>query len=412
MTTMPAITERVRDMYTRFPYPPPSAVAGTLPVPAALEYVRYVLWPGRKSLHKLRVLDAGCGTGLTAVSIAQQYPQVEVTGIDLSETSLGHARSLAKQAGVAKNIEFRCLPIERVGELNQQFDYIISSGVIHHLDSPAVGLRALTDLLAPNGGIFLMLYATYGRAGVYMLQDAMRVLGGERDFSDRANMARRVVQHLPGDHPFSQMEWVDVGWKSDAGVVDLLLHVRDRSYTVPQIYDLLDGAGLQLARFVGPLAYEPTTYVRDPELAQRFQELDYPARAAVAELLNGRIRRHQVFATRTSYEPFHPVVAGQVALAMRPLRSPLFAWNEMEEMGANTRLKERNVSDSYSRTFDLAPWNIAVLGECTGTRTAFDIFRLPKIQRVIPGATADDKLAMFGDLLQLLAAQEVILCEI
>ncbi len=416
MTTKPAITERVRDMYTRYPYPPPDAVAGTRPISTVLEYARHVLWPWRKNLAGLRVLDAGCGTGTAAVVIARDFPEVEVVGIDLSQTSLRHARALAKKHGVGKNLQFRCLPIERVGELNQQFDYIISSGVIHHLDSPDRGLRALTDILSPSGGIFLMVYATYGRAGVYMLQDAMRVLGGERDFVERADMARTVVQHLPNQHPFDPNHWADVRWTGDAGVVDLLLHVRDRSYTVPQVYELLDGAGLRLARFTDPVAYDPTTYVRDPELVRRFEELDTPARAQVAELLNGRMKKHHLFATRADYAPLHPTVAGHVALAMRPSRSPMFAWDELEEIGEagheEIRVKERSFSENYTRSFDLAPWNVAILAACDGTRTALDIFCLPEISALIPGETVEDKLATFGALIQVFAAHEVILCEI
>ena len=416
MTTKPAITERVRDMYTRFPYPPPEAVAGTRPISTFLDYARHVLWPWRKDLAGLRVLDAGCGTGTAAVVIARDFPEVEVVGIDLSQTSLRHARALAKKYKVGNNLQLRCLPIERVGELKQQFDYIISSGVIHHLDSPDQGLRALTDVLSAFGGIFLMVYATYGRAGVYMLQDAMRVLGGERDFVERADMARTVVEHLPNQHPFDRSQWADVRWSGDAGVVDLLLHVRDRSYTVPQLYDLLDGAGLRLDRFTDSVAYDPTTYVRDPELARRFEELDSPARAQVAELLNGRMRKHHLFATRASYVPFHPTVAGHVALTLRPSRSPMFAWDELEEIGEvgheEVRLKERPLSESYARSFDLAPWNVAMLAACDGTRTAMDIFGLPEFHPLIPGDTTEDKLATFGELLQLLAAHEVILCEI
>jgi len=416
MTTKPAITERVRDMYTRFPYPPPAAVAGTRPISTVLDYARHVLWPWRTDLAGLRVLDAGCGTGTAAVIIARDFPEVEVVGIDLSETSLQHARELAKQFNVGDNLQLRSLPIERVGELNQQFDYIISSGVIHHLDSPDEGLRALTEVLSPSGGIFLMVYATYGRAGVYMLQDAMRLLGGERDFAERADMARTVVEHLPNQHPFDPANWADIRWSGDAGVVDLLLHVRDRSYTVPQLYELLDGAGLRLARFTDPVAYDPTTYVRDPDLARRFEELDPPARAQVAELLNGRMRKHHLFATRASYVPVHPPVEGLVALALRPSRSPIFAWDELEEIGEEgheeIRLKERTLSEAYSRSFDLAPWNVAVLAACDGTRTAMDIFCLPEIYPLVPGDTAEDKLATFGELVQLLAAHEVILCEI
>jgi hypothetical protein len=48
---------------------------------------------------------------------------------------------------------------------------------VHHLPDPDAGLRALHDVLKPNGALNVMVYAPYGRAGVYMLQDYCRRLG-------------------------------------------------------------------------------------------------------------------------------------------------------------------------------------------------------------------------------------------
>src|SRR6266542_3084799 len=237
--TLAAITAQVRDMYTRFPYPPPGVLAGT-PIPAIMDYTRFIFWPERRDLSGLRVLDAGCGTGDTAVAIAAANPTIEVVGIDLSETSLALARAQADQ---------------------------------------------------------------------------------------RVALARALVQRLPQDHPFKAREWTDPNWPGDAGLVDLLLHVRDRSYTVPQIFELLDGAGLQLARFMDPLSYEPATYVGQ---AGEFDALDPRRRAELAELLCGSMRKHSFYATRSTYTPFHPLPAGELLLGLRPRLSPLFAWDSLE----------------------------------------------------------------------------------
>ena len=412
LSTMPAITRQVQDMYTRFPYPPPGATEGT-PIPACMDYIRHIFWPSRSDLSGLRVLDAGCGTGATAVTIARDYPEIEVVGIDLSETSLGHARALAERFGVGNNLLLRSLPIEDVSELGQKFDYIVSSGVIHHLDSPVRGLQALTDVLTPTGGISLMVYGTYGRAGVYMLQDAIRVLGGGADYPESAAIARSLLKHLAADHPFTG-KFEDANWEGDAGIVDLLLHVRDRSYTVPQIFDLLDDAGLQLTRFLDRVAYDPSIYIPDPALKVHFDALDSRARAAVAELLNGKMRKHSLFATHVGYEPFHPRPAGLVLLALHPRRSPMYGWEKIEVVGKKgrkqLRLKEEHVSDEYSREMDFAYWQMSVVGECDGIRTAREVFDLAHVQTRIPGADADAKLHRFGELLELLADQEVILC--
>src|SRR5437868_998648 len=140
MPTLSAITQQVRDLYTRFPYPPPpETLQRATPICGIMDYTRHIFWPGRSDLAGLKVLDAGCGTGYTTVMIARDYPEIEVVGVDLSETSLGCARALADTAGVGNNLQLHALPIEEVGSLRQQFDYIIASGVIHHLDSPVSG---------------------------------------------------------------------------------------------------------------------------------------------------------------------------------------------------------------------------------------------------------------------------------
>ena len=42
--------------------------------------------------QRKRVLDVGAGSGILAAEIARQYPEKAVTGIDISETRLKHAR--------------------------------------------------------------------------------------------------------------------------------------------------------------------------------------------------------------------------------------------------------------------------------------------------------------------------------
>jgi hypothetical protein len=225
---------------------------------------------------------------------------------------------------------------------------------------------------------------------------------------------RSLLKDLPPDHPFNVRDMLDVTWDDDAGIVDLLLHVRDRSYSVPQVFQLLDDAGLQLTRFIDRLAYDPAMYIHDPAVIARFDRLDPRARAAVAELLNGKMRKHGLYATRDGYVPYQPTPSGLVLLALRPRRSPLYGWGSIETVGKKRhkqlRLTEQHVSEEYSREFDFAPWQISVVTECDGIRTAMEVFSLPHVQHMIPGADLDDKFRRFGELLEILADQEVILC--
>lgn len=76
------------------------------------------------------------------------------------------------------------------------FDYIDCCGVLHHLDDPDAGLAALTRVLAPQGGIGLMLYGHYGRRGVYDVQTILRTLAAEGTPKERVTQAKRVLNQL------------------------------------------------------------------------------------------------------------------------------------------------------------------------------------------------------------------------
>jgi hypothetical protein len=72
--------------------------------------------------------------------------------------------------------------------------------VLHHLAGPDVGLRALRSVLKPEGAIYLMVYAPYGRTGVYMLQDYCRRLGiatSDQDIQDLIATLKELPQHHP-----------------------------------------------------------------------------------------------------------------------------------------------------------------------------------------------------------------------
>ena len=78
-----------------------------------------------------RVVDLGSGAGLDAFIAAQRAgPRGSVIGVDLNDTMLAKARSVAVQAGVG-TVEFRKGRIEEVPVMDDAVDLIISNGVIN-----------------------------------------------------------------------------------------------------------------------------------------------------------------------------------------------------------------------------------------------------------------------------------------
>ncbi len=78
------------------------------------------------------VLDAGCGTGLTTLRIAEQHPQCTVCGLDLSPKMIGVAQSDAAERGL--DVDLRVGSITDLPYPDAAFDVVLTNIMFHHLD--------------------------------------------------------------------------------------------------------------------------------------------------------------------------------------------------------------------------------------------------------------------------------------
>ncbi len=301
--------QRVAAQYEAYPYPmrdpkdeAKRLVAGSPSNLAEIDH--WVFGANRPASAPLNVLIAGGGTGDATIMLAQQMADAgragTVTYLDRSSTAREIAQARAKARGLTNIVwEDRSL-LDLPGSGLGPFNYIDCCGVLHHLPDPGRGLRALSSVLAPHGGMGLMVYAPHGRTGVYMVQDALRLLApASDDLADRVGTARRVLKQLPQTNWFTQNPFIsDHTRGGDAGLYDLLLHERDRAFTVPQFAELLDDNGLQVNCWLDPMRYTPETYLADPKLRAKAASLDTLSRAALAEALAGNMGVHVVYCTR------------------------------------------------------------------------------------------------------------------
>ena len=416
---MHSTTQLVQAQYERYPYPPVEQSLG-FPILAALDYVRAALWPRRPNLEGVRVLDAGCGTGHVAVEIACRHPEAEIVAMDLSATSLAGAARRAEQAKVAGRIAFHQGAIEDLGALplgDRPFDYIVSSGVLHHLVDPAAGVRALAEHLAPQGVIGLMVYAPHGRHGVYVLQELLRRIGSGKPITEQVALAREILGGLPDNHPFRPKEFADQKWGGDAGLVDLLLHAQDRSFTVPELRELVATADLQIARFFLPYLYRPESYMAPASQTASAVVESGSDPAAIAELLSGNMRMHVALVSRAAFRPERVDPGSPDALAGRPLRSPLLRWNDRRVLdhrqvkGKGEILKVAFSETSYTgseRQFTLEGEAALFFDRSDGTRTAEELFAEPALHAALLGSSEQEKRARFFALMSVLIEQDLV----
>ncbi|MGV1005064.1 MAG: class I SAM-dependent methyltransferase [Candidatus Nanopelagicales bacterium] len=219
-------------------------------------YAHRMFWPDRPHQADIDILIAGCGTN-QAPTIAYNNRASKVVGIDISQESLDHGEYLKAKHGLT-NLELRLLPIEEVGALNQDFDLIISSGVLHHMASPQTGMNSLAGVLRPEGVAAMMLYARYGRIGVEIMQAAFREMGLRQD-DESLRLVRAGLDCLEPTHPAKAYMANATDINYDAGLVDTFLHGRDVSFTVQDCLELVDSAGLVFQDWVLKTGYYPET---------------------------------------------------------------------------------------------------------------------------------------------------------
>jgi SAM-dependent methyltransferase len=284
----------VCQFYTNHPYPPPvdnlDRARDEWHDANRHRAEHHLLWPRRAYHANLDILVAGCGTW-QAARYALCRPGASVVGIDVSTTSLDHTERLKRQYSLS-NLETQQLAIERVAALGRSFDLIVCTGVLHHLADPDAGLRALRSVLRPNGALYLMVYAPYGRTGVYMLQDYCRRLGieiSEREIDDLV----AVVKTLPQSHPLVALLRGSRDAQSGDALADALLNPRDRSYSVPQLFDLIDRSGLTFGRWYWQAPYFPQCgAIGATPHASRLAALSDRERYAAMELWRGAMTCH------------------------------------------------------------------------------------------------------------------------
>lgn len=312
------MTDTVRQQYEAYPYPArdPADEARRLisGSPSFLPELNHYVFGGCRDFRQpLRALVAGGGTGDGLIHLAQYLAasgaRHEVIYLDLSTASRAIAEARAKARNLT-NIRFLTGSLFDLPQLAPgAFDYIDCCGVLHHLPDPAAGLAVLKSQLAPDGGMGLMVYGEYGRAGVYPMQAALRQLTAGMSPQDQVATAKRLLADLPETNAFRRNPFVGDHRQNDAGLYDLLLHSQDRAYTVPQFAALLEGAALAPAAWIEPCRYDPLTYLKDEGLRAHAAALPALEQAALAERLCGSLKTHVVYAVdmaRAAYAVAQP----------------------------------------------------------------------------------------------------------
>ena len=326
-----AATPVVSAFYDRFPFPGDPLQDGHPPGynwrwchRSVLASVYGVIPAGQE---QPRILDAGCGTGVSTDYLCHLNPGADVVGVDISDGALAVARERLERSEARQAVRSLRQEQRSLLDLGDEtpFDYINSVGVLHHLREPEAGLAALADLLAPQGLLHLFLYADAGRWEIHRTQKALMLLQAGTG-GDGLRLGRELFETLPESNRLRrhhEQRWA-VDCAPDANFADMYLHPQETSYNLDGLFAFIETAGLQFAGFSNPEVWDPARLLQG-ELLDRAKALPASQQWSLIEQLDPDISHFEFFLSKAPIRPRTRTDAELVAA--KGLRQPCL-WGE------------------------------------------------------------------------------------
>lgn len=296
---MDKTTLAVKNMYEKYPYPSgiPQMRTG-VDVNLLLSYVQVA----KTQDTGLNVLDAGCGRGLGLIGAAMLQPDVNFIGADINTTALNDARKNAQQRGLTniKFVQADLMTLAGIEVPEGGFDVIYSSGVLHHLSQPLVGLKNLEQVLAPHGVISLMVYGSYGRQALYRLIESIDVLtASDSSIEDKLPIAR-LLTSAAEQNLFKDNYWQQTSVANDVEFVDRCLNVNEVSYDIDTLWQLLEQAQMRFIRWDNPQEWSINSLFSNPKLLSQLAKLDAKAQYKIIERMFERPKLELIISKKSN----------------------------------------------------------------------------------------------------------------
>jgi SAM-dependent methyltransferase len=310
----------VRQQFETFPDPSPA----TVPIDAhqldRLDDNLHYGWSWHRHRYcyrrpdGLRILDAGCGTGLTTLGLARLNPGSSVLGLDASPRALGLARQRAETTG-AQGVQFQEHDLEAALPPGLgPFDFIVCRRVLGQAEAPGRLVEHLARALDDRGLLLLTAPAREGRQAVRLMRQAVLALApADADLAERARIGVELFQALRPDHPIRQYEarFSGVLGPSPERFVAGYLNEAEREWSLAEAVHLLEGAGLKFLYAAAGHPWQPERVfgANVPEaLKARVADLPERDQALLIDALDPTMHldEYRIYACPADFEPRLP----------------------------------------------------------------------------------------------------------
>jgi SAM-dependent methyltransferase len=302
MSEAQRISDAVAKLYDTYPFPPEPLLDEP---PPGYNWrwnwlAAHSFCTGRKpTTSAIRILDAGCGTGVGTEYLVHLNPEATVVGLDLSAGALAVAKERCHKSG-ANRVEFHNLSLFDVDQIPGEFDLINCVGVLHHTPDPVGGIQALANKLAPGGLLHIFVYGELGRWEIKLAQEAIALLQGDRrgDYQDGVAVGRQLFATLPENNRLRQREQERWAWENqrDECFADMYVHPQEIDYNINTVFELIDASGLDFVGFSNPQTWDLERLIgQAPDLMERAAHLSERQRYRLIELLDPSSITHYEF---------------------------------------------------------------------------------------------------------------------
>jgi 2-polyprenyl-3-methyl-5-hydroxy-6-metoxy-1,4-benzoquinol methylase len=200
-----------------------------------------------KKMKNPKVLIAGCGTGRQSIQAASRYKNSNILAIDISLKSLSYAKRKSQELGY-ENIKYMQADILDLEKLNDKFDIIECTGVLHHMADPVAGWKVLSNLLKVQGLMKIGLYSKLARQEITTIRNEINKLNINYNEMAMRNFRSDIIKSVKPNHK-SILNSDD--FYSMSSFRDLLFHIHESHFSLIEIQKYLNDLNLRFSGFEG-----------------------------------------------------------------------------------------------------------------------------------------------------------------
>lgn len=152
---------------------------------------------------KLKILDAGCGTGSLLYFLYTRNNSFNLYGIDISSKMLNFARDKFDKTNAT--IELKKESIENISFKKKSFDFVFSIDAFHHYSNPTLAFERFYHVLKKGGKLIIIDFdfRTIGNKIFHSLEP-----GNKKSYS------KQEIYDFFVSNKFDNIEQYKLGWFS------------------------------------------------------------------------------------------------------------------------------------------------------------------------------------------------------